>query len=396
MRIVIDARCLVEGRRTGVEEYTLGLLSELFEFDKKNEYILFVNSWKEPKFNFSYFKKFPNVRVKRFRFPNKLLNFLFWYLGWPKIDRMAGGSSVDILFLPNIIFFAASKDVKVVSTIHDLSFERYSEHFSLKRKLWHLFINARKICRRADKIIAVSISTKNDLVNLYGIQPQKIEVVKSAVSKELKSLDRNNPALIGVKEKYKLPYRFILFLGTIEPRKNITGLVRAYNVLQMELKKQEKTSLVAQDMLRYELVIAGEKGWKSEGIFREIEKSPYREKIKVVSKVCDQDKTSLYNLASLFTYPSFFEGFGFPPLEAMACGAPVIASNNSSIPEVVGEAGVLIDPDKPDEIYRAMREILGSRAFRDTLRERGFARAGEFSWRKTAVATFKIFEKLSK
>ncbi|MFZ2975878.1 MAG: glycosyltransferase family 1 protein [Candidatus Moraniibacteriota bacterium] len=377
MKICIDIRCLAEGRRTGVEEYTHYLLDNLFSVDKKNEYVLFLNSWKKTKFDFSWIQKCPNVSVKKFRFPNKILNLMFWYLGWPKIDHLVGGA--NIVFSPNIIFGNVSARTKFIITIHDLSFFRHSEYFSWKRKWWHIFINPKKICRSANKIIAVSNSTKHDLISLYKIQPEKIIVIPSAVADNFCVIDRNNEKLIKVKEKYNLPYKFILFFGTIEPRKNIVGLIQAFNLLQ-------------KDNSVYNLVIAGEKGWLSEEIYEEIKNSPFREKIKIINSIPDEDKVYLYNLASLFVYPSFFEGFGFPPLEAMKCGVPVIVSNNSSLPEIVGNAGILIDPDKPDEIFLAMKEILEKPELRNSLIQKGLEKSKEFDWKKTAQKTLKVFQ----
>lgn len=386
MRICIDARCLMEGRHTGVEEYTLGLLEELFKLDSKNEYILFLNSWKEPAFDFSCFNKFPNVKIKKTKIPNKLLNFLFWYLKWPKIDLLVGGA--DIVFLPNIIFYAVSRRAKLVSTIHDLSFERHPEYFSWKRRMWHAFINARNICRHSRKIIAVSQSTKNDIAALYRINPGKIEVIPSAAGEKFKVINRNDPKMVAVKEKYSLPYKFILFLGTIEPRKNIIGVVKAFKAFQEFAGKSSP-----KDLGKYQLVIAGEKGWKSERTFGEIANSHLRDKIKVLRSVAEEDKAYLYNLASLFVYPSFFEGFGFPPLEAACCGLPIVTSNSSSFPEVMGVAGLLIDPDKPDEIYRAMREILIDKRLRDDLVQKSLIKASKFSWKITAEKTLDAFRK---
>ncbi|MDR3582749.1 MAG: glycosyltransferase family 1 protein [Candidatus Pacebacteria bacterium] len=385
MKIAIDVRCLTDGRRTGVEEYTLSLLENIFEIDRKNKYVLFLNAWKEPRFDFSTLEKYPNVKLKRLRIPNKLLNFSFWYQDWPKINRLVGGA--DIVFSPNIIFGAVSKYVKHVTTIHDLSFERYPEYFSQKRRWWHIFINARKICRQANRIIAVSESTKKDVVSLYGIDPQKIAVIPSAVSDKFRIINRNDAKLVKVKEKYNLPYKFILFLGTIEPRKNIVGLVRAFSAFQKFARENKKD-----DLQKYKLVIAGSSGWKNEGIFQEINNSESKDDIQVINFVDDEDKPYIYNLASLFVYPSFFEGFGFPPLEAMKCGVPVIASNNSSLPEIVGNAGILIDPDKPEEIFRAMREVLSSRELQLELIKKGFEKADQFAWKKTAQKTLEIFE----
>lgn len=387
MKIAIDVRCLMEGRRTGVEEYTLGLLEDLLALDKKNDYVLFLNSWKEPTFDFGVFSRFDNVKIKRLKIPNKLLNLFFWYFSWPKIDRLC--DNADVVFMPNIIFGAVSRRAKFVLTVHDLSFERHSEYFSRKRRWWHMFINARTICRTADKIIAVSHSTQNDLVNLYGIGKEKIEMIHSAVGPSFMIIDRNDAGLIKTKEKYALPYNFILTLGTIEPRKNIIGTVRAYNALQEYARKNSRN-----DLLKHELVIAGESGWNAREIFAEIINSPFKDKIRVIRSIPNEDKAPLYNLASLFVYPSFFEGFGFPPLEAMSCGVPVIASNNSSLPEIVGHAAIMIDPDKPDELFSAMQEILTDRGLRESLVKKGLEKSQEFSWVVAARKTLRVFNSL--
>jgi glycosyltransferase involved in cell wall biosynthesis len=388
MRICIDVRCLMEGRRTGVEEYTLGLLGELFELDKKNQYVLFFNSWKEPRFDFDVFKKYTNVKVKRMRMPNKLLNFLFWYLDWPKIDRLVGGA--DVVFFPNITFGVVGVRAKMVVTFHDLSFERYPEHFSRKRRWWHIFVAPRSISGKAKRIIAVSESTRDDLMSLYGVEKEKISVIHSAIGKKFRVVGRNDPKLVEVKERYDLPYKFILFFGTMEPRKNILGIVRAFNALQDLAKSKKEFGYLS----KYGLVLAGERGWKSENIFKEIENSQHRKMIKIISAVPEEDKEGIYNLASLFVYPSFFEGFGFPPLEAAKCGVPVICSNNSSLPEIFENAGVLIDPDKPDEIFRAMREVLSSDKLRGDLIKRGLAQSQKFDWKKTASEFLKAIDKL--
>ncbi len=355
-----------------MEEYAINLLENLFVIDKKNKYVLFLNLFKEPSINIKNFTKYKNVSVRRFKYPNKLLNFLFWYLNWPKIDEMLNG--VDVLFFPNIIFGAWSKNVKAVFTVHDLSFKRYPETFSWKRRLWHAFINPGKLCRQTDKIITVSQSSKNDVVDFYGVDNNKIDVIPNAVSEKFFVMDRNDPKLIEVKKKYGLPYKFVLYLGTIEPRKNIIGIIRAYN----QLRKISHPELV-----KCKLVIAGVPGWKKKKIFDEIKRSSYCKDIILTGFISNEDKPALYNLASLFVYPSFFEGFGFPPLEAVNCGVPIIISNISSLPEVIGGAGIMIDPDKPDEIFQAMKEILLNKELREKLRKSGLEQAKTFNWEKT-------------
>jgi len=379
-----------------VEEYTLGLLLNLFELDQKNEYLLFLSSWKKPKFNFSVFAKYTNVKIKKNRIPNKILNFSFWYLNWPKIDKLVGGA--DIVFFPNIIFGAVSKNIKVIATIHDLSFERYPEYFSWKRRFWHIFINSKKICRRADKIIAISDSTASDISSLYEIGKEKINIIPSAIADNFHIINRNDKKLLEVKEKYNLPFKFILYLGTIEPRKNILGIIRAYNKLQSSAETSVETGLkpvstVAcnDEIAKYKLVIAGSSGWLGEEFFEEIERSKFKEKIILPGFIEDCDKPFMYNLSSLFIYPSFFEGFGFPPLEAMSCGVPIIASNNSSLPEICGNAAILIDPHKPEEICEAMKQILSDKALREKLVQKGMEKSKEFNWKKTAEKTLKMF-----
>ncbi len=384
MRIGIDVRCLGEGRRTGVEEYALNLLHTIFETNKENTYILFFNSFRQSKADFLWVKKYENVKLKKLHFPNKLLNFIFWYFAWPKIDRLIGGA--DLIFMPNIMFGSVSKKTRLIVTVHDLSFERYPKTFSVRRRFWHIFVNPKKICERADKIITVSESSKKDIIDLYGIDAKKIKVIYSGVSERFRVISRNDEKLIRVKEKYHLPYKFVLYLGTIEPRKNIKGIIQAYAQMRKNAMTEEKFN----ELLEYKLVVAGSVGWLSEEIFSEIKKSEFKNSIKVINFVEDADKEFVFNLASLFVYPSFFEGFGFPVLEAMSCGVPVIASNNSSLPEIAESAAILVDPTKPQEISDAMKEVLLNGNLRSKLIEKGVARAKEFNWQKTARSTLNI------
>lgn len=373
MKIGIDLRCLESGEKSGVGEYAVNLVENILRLDQANSYLLFSNSFWEKNNYLERFEKYPNVRVKKFHWPNKLLNLCFWYLNWPKIDRMLGGA--EVLFLPNLNFAAWSKKTKVILTIHDLSFEYYPETFSEKRRLWHWFINPKKLAGRAGRIIAVSDSTKSDLISRYGVDPSKIKMIHSAAAESFRVLDRNDLALAKIAKKYALPYKFILYLGTIEPRKNISGLIQAYDRLRR---------LGNPELDKYKLVIAGSVGWKSDQIFSAIENSPYSADIIATGMIASKDMPMIYNLASLFVYPSFFEGFGFPPLEAMACGVPVVTSNNSSLPEVVGDAAILIEPEEPEEIFHAMREVLLNRELSAKLRAKGLEQANSFSWSKTA------------
>ncbi len=381
MKIGIDIRCLSGGRRTGVEEYSINLLDKIFKEDKANSYVLFLNSWKTANPDLNWARKYKNVTIKTFNFPNKILNLLLWYLNWPKIDKLLGG--VDVFFMPNLNFVALSRKSKLILTIHDLSFEYFPESFSLKRRMWHVFINPKRLINRADKILAVSKSTRDDLLHYYKVRPDKIEVIYNGVSDNLERLNRNDPKLLEVKEKYKLPFKFILFLGTFEPRKNIIGLIKAYEILRSEENKY---------LDKYKLVIAGSAGWKSDKIKKSIKNSKYSKDIRWIKFIENEDKLYVYNLASLFVYPSFFEGFGIPPLEAMKCGVPVVAANNSSLVETVGTGGVLVDANRPDEIALASREFLLDKDFAESFSISRLKQLQKFSWTKSAKKFLSVID----
>jgi len=373
MKIGIDARCLEEENISGVGEYTLRLLENLLEIDKENRYIIFSNSFQQKNnTHFGWLKKYPNAQLKRFFFPNKILNFCFWYVNWPKIDRLIGGA--DIFFAPNINFLSVSRKCPLIVTFHDLSFERFPNFFSPKTRIWHkYFVNPRKIARIAKKIIAVSESTKKDLEEIYKIEPENIEIIRHGLSQDFRIIDRNDPKFLEIQKKYKFPYKFVLYLGNIEPRKNIHSIISAYKFFVSSSPKLKK----------YKLVLAG----NINPLCRNIAS---KENIITCGYIERKDRPFVYNLASLFVYPSFFEGFGLPVLEAMACGTPVIASNNSSIPEVADNAAVLVDPNRPTEIAEAMSAILTDEKLYNELRERGLRQAQKFSWKKCAEKTLSV------
>lgn len=382
MRIGIDARCLEEEKISGVGEYALELLKNILEIDRENEYVFFSNSFKGGNSHSAFLEKYPNITQKNFHFPNKLLNLSLWFFGWPRLDKLIGGA--DIFFAPNINFIAISRRCRLVLTFHDLSFERYPELFPQKARLWHFLINPRKMVREAGKLIAVSESTGNDLESIYGARTKNISAISSGLSGKYSITDRNNPELLAVQKKYNLPHKFILTLGTIEPRKNALSLIMAYENMRDNFPALKK----------YKLVVVGFISTFSKNVREHIEKSKYKDDISITGYADSKDKVYLYNLASLFVYPSFFEGFGFPPLEAMASGTPVIASNTSSLPEVAGKSAVLIDPTRPDEIAEAMRAVLLDEKLYNYLRDEGLKRARVFSWKKCAQETLRLFQKI--
>ncbi|MDP2934489.1 MAG: glycosyltransferase family 1 protein [bacterium] len=404
MNIGIDIRILAKGTRTGVENYTVNLLSGLLGKDKSITYKLFCNGFKKPKLDY-YWLKLNNVKIKTLRIPNRILDLFLRFFKFPKIDRIVGG--VDIFLSPHFLLLPVSRGTKIIVVFHDLSFVRFPEFFSFLKLLWHKFIYPKNQAKKANLIIAVSDSTKNDLVNLYGIPREKIKVIYPAVGKEFRPIEKTDSKFLKVKEKYNLPNSFILYFGTIEPRKNILGLVEAFE----KIKKQEtKVPLEVQwdgfegvvrgekknffDFKELKLVIAGNRGWLYKDVFEKIEKSPYGEDIIITGFIEEEDKPYLYNLAEIFVYPSFFEGFGFPPLEAMACGIPTAVSNKSSLPEVVGDSAVMFDPQNIDEIGFAIKNILQDGELKESLIEKGLRRAKLFDWDKTADGFLDVFKKI--
>lgn len=364
MRIGVDIRCLMDGGRTGVEEYTTNVLRAMLKQDSEDTFVLFANSRKPmalPQFAAS------NVELKTFAYPNKIFNTSLKLFRWPKLDEMLGG--VDVLFVPSVRLAPCTTKTPLVVTFHDLSFVRHANYFSAKRRLWHRLMEPKRIAQRATKIIAVSQTTASDLEELYKIENKKIQVVHSGISDNIKRVDVNSETAKQTKEKYGLPESYILFLGTIEPRKNLDGLLSSYAVARRAGITQK-------------LVIAGVRGWVGRDFYERASRHPFAKDIIFTGYVTDEDKPALYSMADLFVYPSFYEGFGFPPLEAILCGTPVITSYNSAIPEIVGRWATLVNPYDPDELGWAIVQKLRnpipvSEASINEIREKyNWARAG--------------------
>jgi glycosyltransferase involved in cell wall biosynthesis len=358
MKIGIDGRCLQNNKNTGVEEYAKSLIIRLLKENNKDEFVIFLNAFGKIKENFEWISKSKRIKIKRFNFPNKLLSLSFWLFNWPKIDKMLGG--VDYFISPNFHFMALGSSCKQILSVHDLSFERMPETFSFKRRIWHFLINPRKLSHKAHKIWSVSNSTTQDLINIYKIKPEKIITNYPIFDFGVKNKYKKN-----IKNKYNLPSRFILFLGTIEPRKNIQGLITGFEIF----KKRNP------EVRDFKLVIAGEKGWLWESIIQRVKKSAVAEDIVFTGFVREEEKGLLYSLAEIFIYPSFYEGFGFPPLEAMSLGVPTIASNYSSMPEILGEGAFLINPNKPSEICLAIEILLKNEKVYSYYIKKGLQRA---------------------
>jgi len=385
MTIGIDIRTLLDRHYSGVSAYTFNLINHLLLADQKNRYRLYYNCGRDLS---DRLPRFPSEKTEivSTRYSNKLFNYLLQKVfHYPKIDSLLKlNARTDVFLAPHINFLALSKRNKKVLTIHDLSFLRRGEFFSRRQNFWHRMINVKKLARQFDALVAVSRHTKNDIVELLNYPAEKVRVIYSGIGREYRPID-NSLELARVKEKYHLPKDFVLYLGNIEPRKNLVGLIKSYELLRQDSRFD-----------RLKLVLAGATGWRVKEIFLARRASKYKDDIIFLGYVDDGDKPALYSSAKVFAYPSFYEGFGFPPLEAMACGTPVVASSASSLPEVLGAAAVLVDPDNPAALFAAIKEVLTDEKLRMELRRLGIERAKMFSWEKTAQEYLKLFSELTK
>lgn len=384
MKIGIDIRVLMDKHYSGVSQYAANLLTAILRLDRQNDYYLFYNSWQNLDKRLGVFVR-EGVHLVGRHIPNKIFNYFCQkLLAFPKIDRLLGG--VDVFFSPHFNFTSLSPATKKIVTVHDLSFLRHPEFFSVRKNFWHQALGIKKTLREADQIVAVSENTKNDIVELVGVNPEKITVIYSGLN-----FDYNSPRdeisseeeAVKFLQAHGLSGRLILYLGTIEPRKNIINLITAYNSLR------EK----GEDYLDVKLVLAGAKGWKSRGIYRAWQRSHYQNDIIFLGYISQKERDILYSKSLVFAYPSFYEGFGFPPLEALAKGLPVICSNVSSLPEVVSEAAILINPQSVEEMVAALEAVITDEALRKVLIAKGLVRAQEFSWDKAAQSYLNIFLK---
>ncbi len=378
MKIGIDIRAFMDDNFSGIPEYTYNLLKEIFRLDKNNQYILFYNSFGD------YSRQIPrlkaaNVKIVHTAYPNKVFNnVLQRILYWPKIDRLL---NVDLFFVPNIAYIALSAKARSILTIHDLSFLRYPEFYSPKRQMWHRVMNIKKMAKRFDRIVAVSEHTKKDIIELCNVDPGRVKVIYSGVGAQYRPLAPGDKDRERVKKHYDLPDKIILFLSTIEPRKNLRGLIKAFDLMRSEHPTLKD----------YRLILAGSKGWRYKEALRAWHDSAYKEDIRFIGYVRPEDKPAIYNLAALFAYPSFYEGFGFPPLEAMASATPVITSAASSLPEVAGDSALLINPENAREIASAMAAVLSDTKLRGDMIVNGLKQSGRFSWEASAKAYLDLF-----
>jgi glycosyltransferase involved in cell wall biosynthesis len=368
MRIAIDAR-IVHYTKAGIGQYTMHLADALAALAPDDKFVL-LQSRKDP----IALSTRPNVqRVGLWTPSHHRLEQLLLAVELP-LQRM----DVQLLHSTDFIPPLRVKSLRSVITVHDLAFLNWP-HF-LTEEAARYYGQVDHAVRRADQIIAVSESTKNDLIQRLGAPEGKITVVYEAADPLFRPVERGD-ALAALRSKFPLPEEFILFVSTIEPRKNIGALLRAYSRLRNDYKTTAG------------LVLAGAIGWLSEQVFEEVERLGLRPHVTFLGRVETEDLVYLYNAARCLAHPALYEGFGLTPLEAMASGAPVVASKVSSLPEVVGDAALLVDPQDEGELAVALHRLLSDDVLWAELRHKGLARAKTFSWQRAAEETLAVYRK---
>jgi glycosyltransferase involved in cell wall biosynthesis len=355
MRIGIDAGS-ASGRSTGIGFYTRNLID--------------------------YVEKTGEASFERFVSGKDDLNTLE-RIKWENIGLLKSASKkkIDLLHVPGFAGPMFNFGIRTVTTVHDLIGMIYPENLGLiSRFYWQRWLPA--CVKNSDLIIADSENTKNDIIRLLGVPEEKICVILLAVDDRFCPLE--TATLDTVREKYGLPNKFMLNVGTIEPRKNILGLVDAFSGYVNDYSGE------------MDLVLVGKKDWGYEQVKEKVEKLGLESRVVFTDYVEDEDLPALYNLAELFVYPSFYEGFGLPVLEALSSGCPVVASNVSSIPEIVGEAGILFAPDDMEGLMNSLKKFDKNRSMRLELSDMGIERSKKFSWQRTAEETLEVYRKILK
>lgn len=371
MNICLDASAAVHSR-AGLGRYAQELATALLQVDPDNHYSAYYNDAAKATLQ----EPFDRLQCISSRLGNKTwrLSVLLAYYFHISQDRSFPG--IDLFHATDHLLPRFSK-VRSVFTLNDLTFRLVPQtHQGWNRRFLSLMMG--RFLQAADGIIAISESTRQDAARLYQIDPARIAVVYDGVS------SRFRPAALeerqAVRQKYSLPDRFILYVGTIEPRKNLVTLLRAYRKL-----RDEK---IAQG-----LVIAGKRGWLAEGFFRALADLDLENEVLLPGFIAEQDLPALYSAADVFAYPSLYEGFGLPVLEAMACGTPVVCSNSSSLPELAGDAALLVDPADTAGLAQALALAATDKGVRVRLKARGFAQARPFTWERTARQTVEAYRR---
>jgi glycosyltransferase involved in cell wall biosynthesis len=364
MRIGIDAR-LVYYQQAGIGQYILQLVEGLSRLSTPHQLLIFRSRKSKPL----------QLRGRTRQIP-------LWTPSHHPYESLALATELaprrlDLLHSPDFIppFHGGFKSV---ITIHDLNFLHYPDFLTPESQRYYGQID--RAVERADHIIADSHATKKDIVDLLKVAPEQITVIHLAANPVYRLITDQQEVRKAV-WRYGLPTDFVIFVGTLEPRKNVPTLLRALRQLIDQ----------GQDI---HLAIIGRRGWLYEEIFNTITELKLANYVHLLENVSNEDLARLYNAARCLALPSYHEGFGLPPLEAMACGTPVVVSDRASLPEVVGDAGLLVDPTSPQELADALARVLTDSELAAQMHRRGLSRAGEFSWARAADQTMAVYERV--
>ena len=374
MHIGIDFTAAVR-QRAGIGRYTRNLVRALAEIDLTNHYRLFAadpgNKSKE--------EVWPaNFQVRRVPLSDRWLQILWQRLRIPLPIQLLVGK-LDLFHSPDFVLPPVGSAPALV-TVHDLSFLRVPECF-VPGFAAYLESAVSRAVRRAGHVLADSSSTRSDLVELMGVDEARITVLHPGVEPRFRPVG-DADELARVRTTYRLPAQFVLGLGTLQPRKNFGVLIGAF--AQAVLSSPAE----CRDL---HLVIVGERGWMYDDVLSKASTTGVRERVHLVGFVADEHLPALYSLASVFAFPSLYEGFGLPILEAMACGVPVVAADNSSLPEVAGEAAVLFDAHDEAALAQALVLLQSDLGLRKRLVQEGLERAGNFSWSRAADQLLELY-----
>jgi glycosyltransferase involved in cell wall biosynthesis len=368
LHIAIDAHS-VGAQLAGNESYAVNLIEALAEIDQTNLYTLYVT---KPAAIDRFANRWPNFKVRQTLPHTPLVRIPL------TLSAELRRHPVDVL---HVQFTAPPfAPCPVVTTIHDLSFEHLPETFK-RRSRAQLRLTVRRTARKAALVLTLSEFSRRDIIETYAVDPERVIVTPAAAPTHFKPVAAETE-LEEIRERYGIGANYLLSLGSIQPRKNLTRLIEAFQWL----RKSRPDSELPQ------LVIAGKRGWLDDEVFRAAQQDGLNESVKFIGYVPEEDLPALYSGAICFVYPSYFEGFGLPVLEAMQCGVPVIAGNQTSLPEVAGDAALLFDPFDTRALGEAIARVIDHPDYRTELSARGLKRAAEFSWIATARLTLKAYE----
>ena len=355
-------------RSAGINGYIQNLLGHLPEVDPHIDYTVFLGE-----------RRYPGGAGLDLRFSRLPTQRPPARIFWEQVIQPWSVQEAGLDLIHGTAFVGPQVSAcPFVITVHDLSFLLYPRSFPALNRVY-LRVFTRLSVRRARRIIAVSESTKRDLIRYYGVSPAKVDVVYHGVDPDFRPMPAAEVA--GFRRQRDLPGRFILFVGTLEPRKNVARLIEAYARLPES---------------RPPLMLLGGKGWLYDEIFARVEMLNLQGEVSFVGYVPTEELPLWYNAATLFVYPSLYEGFGLPPLEAMACGTPVVTSAASSLPEVVGQAGLLADPTSSEALAAAMEQVLAHPDLQEEMGAAGLVQAKCFSWQRTAACTVDSYQRALK